>query len=207
MNCDINKIINKVQTHIESLISIGLNDRTSGYKVIILEKHSESNINLNIFKEKTDINKKNIIITTNPEVRDNIKKLLEILFSHILKELTEEYALEIFLGTKNELLLEFYLPNSVKYYLVKSNKYLLVISGQPVMILCTIKLSNIDVKKIEIIGTISHYSNIVDNDIKLLVKQNLSNHKLENILLIDRYDLKTMVTEMISKYYDNKILI
>lgn len=216
--------------HINYLSSIGLAERAQGIKISKFKSNlSDSKfIDLAPFEKRTpipaevlkfDVNLKNTIITTDPNISGNdpkdLKKILDIRLYPTLRNLIRDYGVEIFLGTPQEMeayynskggkiLFKFEIPSSAVYYLAQINEKLFVVMADLVSKenivaqLLTLKLAGIKVDDIEIIGNPEHFKEIVDNDIEKLIVEIPQIQKGINVLIVAGCGLECMVSNIIN---------
>lgn len=147
---------------------------------------------------------KNTLITTDPftpyNKAEDLKKILDIRLYPALRTSITNYGIEVFLGSNEEMeayyrskgskiLFQFTIPSSAKYYLAESTqkKYFVIMAGlvsreNIIAQLITLKLADIDTEAVEIIGDLSHFNELVKDDICALLKEipelKVGNHAL-----------------------------
>jgi bacterioferritin (cytochrome b1) len=197
----------KTQEHINYLSTIGLGERAKGISLRLFQDEENKcrevdKIDLTPFNQRTaipleashfDAHAKNTLITIDPDVSYNkqkdLTKILDIRLYPALRDLIKENNIEVFLGTKqemvayylskkNRILFEFNIPSSATYYLAASDQQELCVImaglvGRENLIaqLITLKLAGLNIDKIEIIGEIDHFTHLVDQDINQLLQK------------------------------------
>lgn len=166
---------------------------------------------------------KNTIITTDPLAESNkaedLRSLLDIRLYPVLRKLMMDHRIEVFLGMKHEmaayykakgdeLLFEFSIPSSATYYLAESAKreLFVVMSGlvsreNLIAQLLTLKLADLKVEEIEIIGEPEHFTELVKEDIAVLLNQLPVLKKAKQVLIVAGCGLEGLVSEMIVKEF------
>jgi len=166
-----------------------------------------------------DPSKKNTIITTDPLTESNkpedLKKILDIRLYPVLRNLMQDNKVEIFLGTKREmeayysslnlaLLFEFKIPSSATYYLAESSdgKTCLIMGGlvsreNVIAQLLTLKLADINVEEIEIIGEFAYFEQIVQKDIDALTQEILDLKQGPQLLIVAGCGLEDRVNKVV----------
>lgn len=174
-----------------------------------------------------DPNAKNTLITTDPDAESNkledLQRILDIRLYPALRDLIKQNKLEVFLGTKQEmfsyykskeydLLLEFIIPSSAIYYLAQSKQgNLCVIMGglvsreNIIAQLLTLKLANLKVENVEIIGEISHFTTLVEKDMERLLSQKPELKIGNRALIVAGCGLENTVNEIIKNEYPNSL--
>lgn len=195
------RLVRETQDHILYLTSMGLGERAQGIKVIPFQQDNSSNegIDLAIFEKRMplptevlefDPKAKNTLITTDPDFQCNnpadLKRILDVRLYPSLRNLIHEHKIEIFLGTRREMvayyklknlspLFEFKIPSSARYYLLESKdgQLFVVMAGlvsreNCLAQLLTLKLANIKTETIDIIGDVGHFGHLVKKDMNIL---------------------------------------
>lgn len=136
---------------------------------------------------------KNTIITTDIEVSTNkqedLDRILDIRVYPALREMIRNHKLNVFLGSKAEMvghyenvgsniLFQFSIPSSATYYLAetKDHDYEVIMAGlvgrdNMIAQLLTLKLAEIDLRNIEIIGDFRHYQDLINKDMRELTSK------------------------------------
>lgn len=170
---------------------------------------------------------KNTLITTDPNEPNNkqedLQKILDVRLYPALRNLMKENKVEIFLGTKQEMaayyktkgstvLFEFSIPSSATYYLVKTNKNELVVVmaglvGRENMIaqLITMKLAGLNIEKVEIIGTVDHFGNRIQQDLYKLLQNIPDLSKGNKVLVVAGCGLEERAVSVITKEFSGNL--
>ncbi|CAH6419901.1 Hypothetical protein HVR_LOCUS977 [uncultured virus] len=179
----------QTQNHINYLTSIGLGERAQEIAISRFSHDDLGPVGISTlytkFDTRTEIpqevlnfnpNAKNTLITTDPAMKGNdpveLQKILDIRLYPVLRELIQQYGVEVFLGTKHEMvsyyqyhgwniMFEFRIPSSARYYLAyqsSNESWLIIMSGlvsrdNVIAQLLTLKLvKEINIEKVNIIG-------------------------------------------------------
>jgi hypothetical protein len=170
---------------------------------------------------------KNTIITTDPESKNNkpedLKKILDIRLYPALRNLIKRHSAEIFLGSNSEMVeyyqangsaivFQFSIPSSATYYLIdKGNNDFRVVMADLVSHeniiaqLLTLKLAEIPIDQIELIGEIEHFSLLVKNDFVKLIHEIPQMTAGNNILVVAGCGLERQVSDIINHEYNDKL--
>jgi len=198
------RLMRETQDHILYLTSVGLGERAQGIRVIPFQQDGFLNeeIDLTVFKKRMPIptevldfdpRAKNTLITTDPAFQGNnpvdLQRILDIRLYPSLRKLINENGVEIFLGTRREMvayyksknssmLFIFKIPSSARYYLLESKdgRLLLVMTGlvsreNCLAQLLTLKLAGLKIEDIDIIGDFSHFGHLVKKDMDILLSK------------------------------------
>ncbi len=238
-----NALKRQTEEHIFYLSQIGLAERAQGIKLHWFDFKGESidkskNPNLDSFSARMaipqevidfDPNVKNTLITTDPEVdynkTEDLERILDIRLYPALRNLINQYKLEVFLGTKEELvayycsleakiLFRFEIPSSAEYYFVESSNgnYVMVMAGlvsrdNIIAQMITLKLAGRNLHDIEIIGDPMHFKTIVEEDIKNLLRKmpelKLGNH----VLIVAGCGLEEKVNGIVLQKFNSKLVL
>lgn len=170
---------------------------------------------------------KNTLITTDPDVLYNkpedLQKILDIRLYPTLRELIKENKIEVFLGTKDEMaahyrvkglkiVIEFIIPSSAIYYLAitEQQELFVIMSGlvgreNLIAQLITLKLAGINIETIEIIGEIEHFSQLVEQDLELLLRRQPDLQNGEHSLIVAGCGLEEKVNHIITTLFQNEL--
>lgn len=189
----------QTQRHIHYLQGIGLGERAKSIAITPLDIKiipcdlSPFEARTRIPQEALDFDPrvKNTLITTDPNFPgnnpDDVEKILDIRLYPVLRALIKENKTDVFLGTKQEMayyytqqgfkpLAEFKIPSSATYYLWSTPAGALrvvmagLVSRENIAAqMITLKLAEIDITTIDIIGDIDHFKRIVHKDIAPLL--------------------------------------
>lgn len=233
------KLMVQTQEHKSYLEGIGLGERAQGINLIPFhfEESMDDDIDLTVFDQRTPIpqevlvfdpHKKNTLITTDQAVVGNnpadLKKILDIRLYPTLRNLIAEYGVEIFLGTRREMvayyktkkltpLFEFKIPSSATYYLfgMDSDDYLVVMGGlvsreNITAQLLTLKFARENVANINIIGSPFHFNRLVRRDLDKVLQKIPEVRKGNQVLIVAGCGLEKKVNNIIKQEFKNKIL-
>ena len=228
----------ETQEHINYLSSIGLGERAQGIRLnwFHYEDNNPEDVNLASFTYRTsipqevlhfDAHAKNTLITTDPNSKHNnpedLKKILDIRLYPTLRNLIKQNKIEIFLGTKREmvayyksidwsLLFEFLIPSSATYYLAESSQgeLCVIMAGlssfeNTIAQLITLKLADVKIENIEIIGNQTHFGELVTKDIDNIIKEIPELTIGNNILVVAGCGLEVMVSDIIKNKFQDQL--
>lgn len=171
---------------------------------------------------------KNTIITTDLDADENksddLNRILDIRVYPALRKMIRSHSMDIFLGSKAEmlgyyensgatLLFQFTIPSSATYYLIEteSQQFKIVMAGlvgrdNMIAQLLTLKLAEIDLQNIEIIGDFTHYRDLINQDIVELSSRisDLSSGE-KHPLIVAGCGLEQMVCDILLEEYKNQL--
>jgi hypothetical protein len=164
---------------------------------------------------------KNTLITISSDTEGNdpeeLRKILDIRLYPSLRNLIRKEKLEVFLGSSAEMaayykkkdckiLLQFKIPSSATYYLAEDpkGKKIVIMAGlvsreNLIAQLLTLKLADIPLEPIEIIGEIDHFTRLVEQDISSLEK----NKNGRSVLIVAGCGLRDTVSQYIYDQYSD----
>jgi hypothetical protein len=109
-------------------------------------------------------------------------------------------------------LFQFTIPSSATYYLIDkgNNKFCVVMANLVsqenfVAQLLTLKLAEIPMENIEIIGEVDHFSRLVENDFSRLLKDIPEITDGNNILIVAGCGLEKQVNDIVHHKYDDRV--
>ena len=174
-----------------------------------------------------NLTEKNTLITTDPDVDHNkpkdLEKILDIRLYPVLRNLIKGNRMELFLGTINEMiayyrsknaviLFEFTIPSSATYYLAKRGEddLFVIMAGlvgreNLIAQLITLKLAGISLDNIEIIGEITHFKVLFNNDFNSAIKKFPTLQTKAHVLIVAGCRLEGMVSQVVKDELGEKL--
>ncbi|MBI2784910.1 MAG: hypothetical protein HYX60_00805, partial [Legionella longbeachae] len=175
-----------------------------------------------------DINEKNTLfssseLSTKEQDQEELNRVLDLRLYPTIKQIIKEKKANIFLGSKPELqvysaslkeklIIEIEIPSSVKFYLALDNVgdmkvYIANIVSHENLIqqLITLKLADINLKKIPIIGNTQHYKTVCKEDLITFEKQAFSYLAKKNVLIVAGCSLEDTVSSTLEQIFAGNI--
>jgi hypothetical protein len=223
----------ETEKHKEYLSQLGLGERAHGIQVSHFIRPEYTVTDLSIFDRRTtlpsevlnfDPKEPNTLFMGNNTVNDptELNKILDIRLYPVLRKYIRNEKLEIFLGSciemasyyqrrGLEIILQFTIPSSAVYYLAisPSGEKVMIMSGlvsreNLIAQLITLKLAEIPLESIAIIGEVEHFKTLVERDITAICQLDLLKTSDPHILIVAGCGLQEVVSEIVhSKYSDS----
>lgn len=155
--------------------------------------------------------------------KQEIKRVLDIRLYPTIRRLIEEKQTNIFLGSKTELqaytksnheelIMQIEIPSSVKFYIAMNQSrdikvYLSNIVSHENLIqqLITLKIADVDLQRIPILGDEQHYKSVCKEDLFKFEKQASAYLARKNVLIVAGCSLEETVCSTLEQIFNGKV--